>query len=87
MNFPTHVSRMSPFPILGVLSVIFHFYSNFNRTFCEQTVQTLIRSSDLDLHCLSMSHTKEVRLKWVVSAQKNCLIEHPLHKFGLRNKR
>ena len=41
MNFPTLISRMSPFPILGVLSFI--FYSNSNRTFYEQTVETLVR--------------------------------------------
>ena len=29
--------------ILEVLGGIFHFYSNSNRTFCEQTVENLIR--------------------------------------------
>ena len=42
INLPTLISRTSPFPILGVLGVIFHIYSNSNRTFCEQTVGTLI---------------------------------------------
>ena len=30
-------------PILNVLGGTFHFYSNFHRTFCKQTVETLIR--------------------------------------------
>ena len=41
--FPILINWMSPFPILGVLAGIFHFYSNFNGTFCKQTVETLIR--------------------------------------------
>ena len=43
MNFPISIGRMSLFQILGVLGGIFHSYSNFNRTFCELTVETLIR--------------------------------------------
>ena len=43
LNFPFLISRTRPYPILGVLGVIFHFYSNSNRTFCEQTVEVLIR--------------------------------------------
>ena len=37
------ISRTSPFPFLGFLGGIFHFYSNFNSKFCKQTVETLIR--------------------------------------------
>ena len=39
-------------------------HSNFYRTFFKQTVKTLISSaaSDLDMHCLSMSHKKDARL-------------------------
>ena len=33
----------SPFPILGLLGGIFHFYSNFKRNFCKQTGENLIR--------------------------------------------
>ena len=43
----------------------FSFLSNFDRTFSKQTVETLIRqnaSSDLGLHCLSMSHKEAARL-------------------------
>ena len=29
--------------ILGLLSGIFHFYSNFKRILCKQTVENLIR--------------------------------------------
>ena len=41
---------------------IFHFYSNFERTFYKQTVETLIAASGLGLHCFLMSHKKEARL-------------------------
>ena len=43
MGFPTTISRTSPFPVLGVSGGIFHFYSNFNRIFCKQKLETLIR--------------------------------------------
>ena len=34
MNFPISIDRASLFQILGVLGGIFHFYSNYNKTFC-----------------------------------------------------
>ena len=34
--FPISIGRTSLFQILGVLGGIFNFYSNSNRTFCEQ---------------------------------------------------
>ena len=43
MNFPITIGRTSLFQILGVLGDIFHFYSNFKRNFCKQTVENLIR--------------------------------------------
>ena len=43
MNFPISIGRTSLFPILDVLGGIFLLYSNSNRTFREQTVDTLIR--------------------------------------------
>ena len=43
MDFPISINRMSSFPILGLLGGSFHFCSNLKRTFCEQTVQNLIR--------------------------------------------
>ena len=49
MEVPIFINWTSPFPILGLLGGIFHFYSNFNRTFCKQTVETLIR------HCYTAS--------------------------------
>ena len=56
MNFPISIGRTSLFQILGVLGSIFHFYSNSNRTFCEKTMETLIRRRVL--HCLPISHEK-----------------------------
>ena len=38
--------------------VFLNFYSNFNMTFCEQTVGTMIAASDVGLHCLPMSNKK-----------------------------
>ena len=43
MDLPTIINWTNPFPILGVLGVIFPFYSNFGTIFCKQTVETLIR--------------------------------------------
>ena len=35
--------QTSPFPILGLLGGIFHFYSHFKRNSCKQTAEHLIR--------------------------------------------
>ena len=43
MELPTLINWMSPFPILGLLGGIFHFYSNFKINLCKQTVENLIR--------------------------------------------
>ena len=43
MNFPIAISRTSLFPILGLLGGIFHFYLNFKRKFCKQTMENQIR--------------------------------------------
>ena len=45
--FPILINWTSPFPDLGLLGGIFHFYSNFKRTFCKQMVEKLIRRRDL----------------------------------------
>ena len=60
----TIINWTSPFPFKGLLGGIFHFYSNFKRTLCKQTVETRSAASDLGLHCLPMSHKKDVRLIW-----------------------
>ena len=59
MNFPISIGKTNLFKILGVLCGIFHFYSNFKRNFCKQTVENLI------FHCLPMAHKKHPRLLWV----------------------
>ena len=51
------------FSFKGMLGGIFQFYSNCNRTFPKQIVDILIRRRVLDLHCLSMSHKKNARLR------------------------
>ena len=63
-------SKVTDYTALKVCWVIFHFYSNFDRTFCKQTVYTQIRhrntaASDLGLHCLPMSYKKDATLIWV----------------------
>ena len=40
---PILINWTSPFPILGVSGVLFHFYSISNRYSCLQTVKTLIK--------------------------------------------
>ena len=42
------------------LGRIFHFYSNFNGTFCKPTEETLIRRCVLRRLILHMSQTKNV---------------------------
>ena len=55
--------------VLRVVRLYFSFLSNSNRSFCKQTVETLIRRHILrrlqGLHFLPMSHKMEARLKWV----------------------
>ena len=58
---PTLISRRNPSPILGVMGGIFHFYLNFNRTYCKQTVAVF----DLGLLDLPMSHKKDARIIWI----------------------
>ena len=66
MDLSSLINRTSLFPILGMLSGIFLFFLNFNKLFCKQEVKILYYAvSDLDLHCLSMSHKKDPRLIWV----------------------
>ena len=43
MEFPTVINWTSPFPFKRLLHDIYHFYSNYNRRFCNRTVETLIR--------------------------------------------
>ena len=43
MEFPIDINWNSPFLFLWMLGGIFHIYSNFNRIFCKQTVENLIR--------------------------------------------
>ena len=70
---------MSPFPILGLLGGIFHFYSNFKRNLImlansrepDQTPHFAV--FDLVLHCLPMSHKKDARLIWVIISKVSSL--------------
>ena len=54
MEFPSLIIWTSPFPILGVLGVIFIFFLNFNS-----------KSEKCGRQCLSMCHKKGIRLKCV----------------------
>ena len=49
LEVPTLLNWTIPFPFYCFFS---HFYSNFDRKFCKQTVATLIRRHILFLHCL-----------------------------------
>ena len=60
MDYAILINWTSPFPILGVSGVIFHFYFIFDRNFCMQKIadpNPMPRSVafDLVLHCLPMS--------------------------------
>ena len=43
MHFPILINWTSPFPTLGLLGGIFHFYSNSKGNFCLRTVENRIR--------------------------------------------
>ena len=43
MEYPTVINWNRPFLFKGMLGGIFHVYKNFNRTFCKQTVETMVR--------------------------------------------
>ena len=51
MECSTLIIVTSPFPWLGLLSCRFHFHLKFNRTFCSQTVDALIRRRALTWVC------------------------------------
>ena len=41
MEFPTLINWTCLFQLYGLFDGIFHFYSNFNRKLCKQTVESL----------------------------------------------
>ena len=65
MYLPTLISRMSPFPILSGVGQYFSFFSNLyaNSEDPDQTPHYAV--SDLGLHCLPLSHKKDIGLIWV----------------------
>ena len=60
IEFPTVINWICPFPILGLLGVIFHLANSG-----EPDQMPRFAASDLVLHCLPMSHKKDPRLIWV----------------------
>ena len=67
MNLTSAISRTSPFPIVGGLDGIFHFFANLTRKFCKQTMEILI----LGLHCLPIPQKKDFMLIWVKQMVEN----------------
>ena len=61
-----HPYQMNKSISKGLLGGIFHFNSNFNRTFCMQTVENLIRSRDLwsGAALFADDQKKDARLIW-----------------------
>ena len=56
--------------VLRIVGRYFSFLVKFNRIFCKQTVETLIRRRvlrrlTLGLRCLPMPHKKDARLIWI----------------------
>ena len=65
MDLSILIIWMSPFRILGVSGVLFHFYTISNR-YSEDPDQTpRSAASDLGLHCLPMYQKWDARLLWV----------------------
>ena len=65
MKLSTFIKWNSPLSSSGLLCVVFHSYSNYNRTSYKQTVEKQIVASDIGLYYLSMSHKKNASLIWV----------------------
>ena len=70
---PILMNLVSKFMVHRALSDKMHLLlgllSPLNRTFCKQTVETLIRcfaASDLGLHCLSMTYKKTPGLSGLI---------------------
>ena len=58
------------------------FYSNFNMTFCEQTVGTMIAASDVGLHCLPMSN-KKAAIPLVFKTFVSSVLSGPLRQISM----
>ena len=54
-----HYQLERPICVFSDVGAIFHFYQNYDRILCKQTVETL--------HCVPMYHKKDARLVWVKS--------------------
>ena len=70
MDFSILINWMSPFPILGVPGVLFHFYFISKKIFLlanNEDPDQKPRSAvyDLGLHCLPMSQKLDARLIWL----------------------
>ena len=75
MYFPILINWTSPFLILGLLGGIFHFLFKFLKTFLlaisgEPDQTPRFATSDLVLHCLSMS--KKGCLAYIVRFKQMC---------------
>ena len=72
MKLPTFIKWTSPFSSSGLLGVVFHSYSNFNRTSCKQTLKSLITdqtlqsvASDIGLYYIPITDTTlELSVFW-----------------------
>ena len=91
MEFPSLFNWSGPFPIKGLLGGIFHFYSNFDRTFCEQTVETLIRRRGLRrliwVYNVCLCPTKRTLCLYELNSSKNSFLDiiRVLKQFGTRS--
>ena len=70
MEFPTVMNWTSPFPILGLLGGIFHFYSNLIEHSVSKQWRTWSDAAFCGVwsrfHCLPMSHKRDARLIWYI---------------------
>ena len=65
MKLPTFIKWNCPLSSSWLLCVVFHSYSNYDRTSCKQIVEKQTVASDIGLYYLSLSHKKNASLKWV----------------------
>ena len=83
LDFPTFISRTSPFPILGMLGGMVHFYSNLNKTLFKQTMHAMWRLicfcevclRVMALHCtLCLPSIRACSLSFTANCNKNKMI-------------
>ena len=79
-GIPSVIDWSSPVPFLGLLGGIFHFYSNFDRTFCKQTLETDMGLITIFNVCLCT--TKRTLGLYLLKANIDYTIQNKVHNLN-----